>query len=88
MLDIIRRIIKRQPITLEELNSFVTSYVEKKLNKVLTAEELAGIINLIQNGFFDVIFAAKQYALMLNYQPIDVVDLKTNTIIKSDIYEL
>lgn len=88
MINVIKKILRRENLTMEELNLFVTSYVEKKQNKIISADELSSITELIKNGVFNIIYAAKEYAKILGYQPYDLIDLKKNLIIKSGIYEL
>lgn len=88
MINIIRKIIREVGITEEELNKFIVGYVEKTKNVVLDASQLLSIKELIENGMFNIRFAAKKYALLLNYQPYELINLKTGLIIISDIYEL
>ena len=88
VINTIKKIFHNQPLTLEELNLFITSYVEKATGKTLKPEELTSIGLLLQKGLFNIGYAAEQYARLLNYQVLKVVDLKTNTIKRIDLYEL
>lgn len=88
VINTIKKIIQQQSITIEELNEFITSYVEKTKGKVITTKELADITFMLQQGIFNLHYAAEEYAKLLNYQVLKVIDMKTNTIKKIIFYEL
>jgi formyltetrahydrofolate hydrolase len=80
MIEIIKKIISNQQITLEEINTFVIEYCKLMENKQPTAQELAVIVQLIQMRHFDLIFACKIASIKLGYTLYSMHDKQGNLI--------
>jgi predicted transcriptional regulator YheO len=62
----ILKILNNTPISLEELNSFISGYINKMHNINIKAEELSLIIEMINMGVFNLRYAASIAATILN----------------------
>jgi len=51
--NLIKKILTSKKVELEDVNKFIVDYVLFKKNKNISAEELNGILTLINNGIFD-----------------------------------
>lgn len=69
---IIEKILRGKQITQVELNSFIEQYIEKKKDKVPTALEIQKVARMIRDRFFNIGFAAKEFALELGLTVITV----------------
>ena len=87
MKKLIEKIITNKQLSLEEVNKFIESYIEHKKGKLPSANEIAGVIRLLQERVFDLIYAAKEYAKDLGLVIVEVQDLRTGKILKININE-
>jgi predicted transcriptional regulator YheO len=83
--DVVTKLVKSQMITLIELNDFIVDYVKATKNVELSAIELNSIAQLIQNGLFDIKYAAKRAAEILGMTVLTILDKNGNTI-KVNVY--
>lgn len=84
--EIVKRILTNNTINISDLNTFITEYVYEKLNRDITAEELKGIVQMIQAKIFNLRFAVLEAAKMLNLDVFSVFD-KNGNLIRTDVYE-
>lgn len=84
--EIVKKILTKNQVDIIELNTFITEYTHEKLNRDITPEELKGIIQLIQNGVFNLRYAASEAAKMLDLNILSISD-KNSKLIRVDVYE-
>lgn len=87
MKEIIKKILLGEKSTLIEVNQFIVGYVESERGKVPTAEQITGILSMLQNGLFNLVFAAKKYAQTLGLTVTTVQDIATGKTLRIDVYE-
>ena len=87
MKEIITKILGNKTLTMEELTEFIEKYIEHKKGKPPTGEQIMHIVKLLQNGMFDVLYAADQYARDLGLTVVRVVEIKTMRTLRTDVYE-
>lgn len=87
MKEVVKKILSGKQPTLAEVNKFIVGYVESERGKVPTAEQMEGILNMLQNGLFNLSFAAKKYALTLGLNVVSLQDIATGRLIKTYVYE-
>lgn len=83
---IVTQILVENQVDMNNLEVFVKEYVFEKLNKNITADQLVGIISLIQFNQFDLRFAAKQAAAILNLNVLEVFNAQ-GLLLKTIVYE-
>ena len=84
--ETVTSILTGKQISLEDLSQFVIDYTKEKLGKEITAQEISGIVMLIQNRTFSLRYAATEAARILNLYVMDAVD-KNGRIIATFVYE-
>lgn len=82
----IEKILSNSPITQQEASEFIIDYCKLKKSEDITSEQLSGILQAIQMGMFNLMYAAEQAALSLNLNIVQVIG-KQNEILKTTIYE-
>ena len=65
--ELIKKILSLENITQEELNTFIVEYVYLMKNRDVSSQELTKIVLLVQNGAFNIVFAAEQAGIKLGY---------------------
>lgn len=85
-IDTIKKILTNNPITIEELNVFLDEYIVNQLKRVANPQQLEAITQLIQQGIFDLKYAATQSAILANLNIVNIHDVEGN-IINTDVYE-
>ena len=66
MKEFINKIVNNQQVNINELNTFIVDYCKLMENKSPTSEELVGIVQMIQTGMFNLIYAVKTVSIKLN----------------------
>jgi hypothetical protein len=84
--EFVKRILESNNITDKDLNEFIDDYTYTKLNRRISGEELAGILQLIRMGVFNLRFALLEAATMLELNVITAFD-KNGVIVKTHVYE-
>lgn len=84
--ELIIKMLNTDKVELSDLNTFISDYTKFKLNKDITAQELAGIIQAIQMRIFDLRFALVQAARDLDLNVLTILD-KTGKLITTEVYE-
>lgn len=84
--QIVINILTKKQINVTEVTEFVIEYTKEKLNKEITSEQVSQIVILIQRGIFDLNFAAREAARLLNLYVMDAID-KQGRIISTFVYE-
>lgn len=87
MRRIIERILKQKKLKVDEINEFIVGYVKEVKGTEPTAKELNMIIQMIQQGQFNINYAAKEYAKLLGYTVISVEVMATRRVLRIDVYE-
>ena len=87
MKNIVTKILTRKKATMPEINEFIVGYVESETGKVPTAQQITGILQMLQDGLFNFVFAANKYAATLGLTVLRVQDIKTGQILKTVVYE-
>jgi hypothetical protein len=83
--DTVKKILKMERISINELNEFVVQYVKHFKNIDISHEYLYGIVHLIQSGVFDLNYAAEQAARALGINLARVLN-SNNQVIKVFFY--
>lgn len=81
--ETIESILNNRPVDEVALNTLVLDYIEASGKRTPTSQELIRIITMIRQGFLNIRYAAEQYAKMLGYDVYTIINLKTNTFLKS-----
>ena len=84
--DTVIKLIKYQLPTDVELNSLLVDYIKRKKGKEPTVQELDQIRGLVHNRIFGLEPVIEEYKKLFNLQVITLTDLKTNNIIRIDVY--
>ena len=84
--ELIKHILTHDQIDLSQLNEFISEYVDATLNRKVTTEELQGIVQCINTGFFDLKYAATQAAHLENINVLVINDSNGQHLI-TQIYE-
>lgn len=84
--ETIIKLIKRQNVTDAEINTLLAEYVNKKKGAYPTTEQLAEIKTLVYNRLFGLEPVIEHYTKEFNLQVETLVDLKTNNILKIEVY--
>lgn len=84
--DTIIQILTLNTVELNTLNEFIAEYVHDELHRDPTKEELAGIVQAIQSGLFDLRYAATRAAQALNLYVMNIFD-KNGVLLKTHVYE-
>ena len=87
MKKIITKILTREQLSSDEYSEFIEKYVEKKKGKAPTGEEILRIKDMARQGFFDITFAAKEFAKELGLTVITVENIVKNRIERIDVYD-
>ena len=66
MKEFINKIVNNQQVNINELNTFIVDYCKLMENKIPDATELIGIVQMIQTGMFNLIYAVKTASIKLN----------------------
>ncbi|MGV8961959.1 MAG: hypothetical protein ACOH2V_01080 [Candidatus Saccharimonadaceae bacterium] len=64
--ELVKRMLTGTTIGANDLTLFISDYVKDELSKDISPNELAGIIQLLQMGFFNLRFALLRAAERLN----------------------
>lgn len=78
------KILKKESITLEELNAFIIDYVKHTLDKNISQIELSAITELVQSGIFSLSFAAEKVANVLGISITRIFN-KNGDLLRTDI---
>lgn len=84
--ELVIKLLKSTQVDLNDLNEFVTEYTHEKLNRDITAVELAGIVQAIQMRAFDLRYALMEAARILDLNVINVPD-KNGNHLYTHVYE-
>jgi hypothetical protein len=87
MKEFINKIFANQPVTIEEISSFIVEYSELCGIKDTTAHHIQMAIQMIQVGMFDLTYACKNCASKLGLQVVELWDTKSNKLIYRKIQE-
>lgn len=80
------KILKHQQITQQEAMEFISDYVKDTKEKEATSQELGAIFNHIQQGVFNLQYAAKNAGIKLGLNIMNIYD-KNGQLIRVDVYE-
>ena len=72
--EIIIKILETNSVSQEELYNFITDYVMEKKNRIISGQELTTITQMIQQGFFNLRFAALEASRDLGLTVLSLVD--------------
>ena len=78
------KILKKESITLQELNAFIIDYTKHTLDKDISQVELSAIAELVQSGIFNLGFAAEKVANVLGISITRVFN-KNGDLLRTDI---
>lgn len=81
MKEFINKIVNNQQVNINELSTFIVDYCTLMENKIPNAAEISAIIQMIQTGMFNIIYAVKLAAIKLNI-PLNILYDKHGQMIK------
>ncbi len=84
--QLLLRLANGQKASLEDLNSFVSSYVEERKGTPPTVEQLSGIVHFIQRGIFSLEYALK-YACEEHGITMTAIKDESGNVLKYEAYE-
>lgn len=85
--DTVIKLYKNQPVNDLEMNELLVDYIVKEKGKEPTKSELDQIRNLVYSRIFGLEQLLAKYKKELKLQVETLVNLKTNSIIKTNVYE-
>ena len=80
MKEFINKIFSKQQITVEELSQFIYEYSDLCEIKNTTGEHIISIVNLINHGYFDIMYSCKNCANKLGLQVVEIKDTDGNVL--------
>ena len=86
MKEFINKIFSNQQVSIEELSNFIVEYSELCGIKDTTPQHIQIVIQLIQNGMFDLRYACKNCASKLGLQVVEMKD-KNGVVLYTKIQE-
>lgn len=80
--ETVKKILMNQNLDQKEFFEFITDYVKKELNEDITKEQLFAISQLVQQGIFNIQYAAEKIAFDLQMNVMRVIN-KQGIVIKT-----
>ena len=78
MKEFINKIFSKQQITVEELSQFIYEYSDLCGIKNTTGEHINIAVDLINKGYFDLLYSCKNCANKLGLQVVEMKDINGN----------
>lgn len=72
--NIVSKLLQRQSVNLEEINSFIVDYVKMMKNEEINSKQLEVIREFIKSHTFDLGYAAKMASIKLGMNVVNLYD--------------